>query len=204
MSNFLRQGSLMSVVLALAIFPGCGKDEEEETSFLASLHGTWIQACRTTADGAGYIKQEVISLGEDSMALNQTYASDAECLTKTLENKFVYSLTLGGAASQPAGATELTAKVTRLLVTPHIDTVTSVYNAANICTSGGIQWVTAEERDISSCAGIGDASQYTLISIDDQKTPKELYLGDCDQSGRDCSIPEKRPTKVQDAPFQKQ
>ena len=204
MTIFLRLGYLTSVVAVLAIFPGCGKDEEEKASFLANLHGTWIQACRATADGAGYIKQEVISFGEDSMALNQTYASDAECLTKTLENKFVYLLTLGGAASEPAGATELTAKATKLLVTPHIDAVTNVYNAANICTSGGTQWVTAEERVISSCAGVGDASQYTLISIDEQKKPKEIYLGDCDQSGRDCSLPEKRPTKVQDSPFQKQ
>jgi len=194
---------LASVVGALAILSGCGKEDAKTKTVLENSAGTWVQACTATTDSTGYIKQDLIVSG-DSMSLIQTYASNSDCTTKTMVTNAVYAITLGAAVTEPTGALELNAKTTALRITPHMDAVTNVYNSAQVCTSNGETWATDVERDLTSCAGVGDLAQYTLISLDDTKTPNELWLGDCDQEGKDCSLPEKRPTRNQGTRFVKQ
>ncbi len=203
MGSLSKSLCLVSIIGSVAVVGGCGKKESETKSVLEQSAGTWVQACHATADGSSYIKQDVVISG-DSLSLNQTYATDSTCETLLLEQKFVFAMTLGAAVSQPSGSTELTAKVTSLKITSHDDAVTTVYNNGGVCTSDGSTWTTGVERDLSSCDGVGNINQYTIISVDDTKSPAELWLGDCDQEGRDCSVPEKRPTQNQGTRFLKQ
>lgn len=200
----VRSSKVLSHLLTcvFVILAGCGKKDDSTQTVLEKSQGTWLQSCHGTSEAGSYVKQEVTISG-DAMSFVQTFATDADCASRTLVNKINYSVTLGASLSQPSGAVELNAKTTKLIVTPYHSAMTSFLNSAQYCTASGA-WVTEEERDITSCGGVGDASQYTLISLDDSKTPNELWLGDCDQSGKDCSVPEKRPTQNQGANFLKQ
>jgi hypothetical protein len=183
-----------------AVTFSCGKDDGSGGGSTSELNGTWSETCNV-ADSDSSKTTYVIASG--SATVTKRSFTDKTCTTESMTMAFLTSVNGGASVATPAGAKELTTKISKMTVTLKTDELVSLYNGtmgnSAIC-GGGFVKDTAKDLDATACGNDPSFKSifdeiFNIYKIDGDK----LYMGACGDAGSasDCSSATKRPTVLE-------
>jgi hypothetical protein len=191
----MKVKNLVAATVIVASAFSCGK-EDDKAGAASEIDGTWSSTCVSDNNG-GFSKTLFVISGGTGVTTSGTY-SDAACTTATSLMAMTATVTAGNAVTSPAGAKELTTKLTSITFTYKTTDQVNAANAATICGGGFVkdQPKTVTASDCSNTAAFKEFfdESFSIYKVDGNK----LYTGECGDEGTatDCSAATKRPSAL--------
>ena len=163
---------IIPIIILSLVLLSCKKDEEETTTSITALEGTWKTACYTGSDNTSTITTPTFA--GNVLTITDEKHSDTSCATDYRLREESHTFSIGD-----AGKFLITLGTTKR--TPQSSAAVTAYNSASKCSAN--DWELNTAKDCTEAEDNQGDSAYCLYGI----SGTTLYV-DCDNSVQPTSI----------------
>ena len=163
---------IIPIIILSLVLLSCKKDEEETTTSITALEGTWKTACYTGSDNMSTIFTGTFA--GNVLTITDEKHSDTSCATDYRLREEAHTFSVGDAG-------KFLIRIGTTKRTPQSSAAVTAYNSASKCSYN--EWELNTVKDCSEADGEQGDSVYCLYAI----SGTTLYI-ECDNSAQPTSI----------------